>query len=73
MTRWSLDLVRAVDVRARLFSAEALIEDSYDRYLTVRESYLQNRLFLIFDGEPPEDDDFYDDFEDFEGDEPQPN
>ena len=76
VTRWSLYLVRAVDVRARLFSAEALIEDSYDRYLTVRESYLQNRLFLIFDGEPPEDDDFYDDFEDFEdfeGDEPQPD
>ena len=66
VTRWSLYLVRAVDVRAQLFAAEALMEDSYDRYLTVRESYLQNRRFLIFDGNPPEDEDFYDDFEDFE-------
>ena len=66
VTRWSLYLVRAVDVRAQLFAAEALMEDSYDRYLTVRESYLQNRRFLIFDGNPPEDEDFYDDFEDTE-------
>lgn len=65
-TRWSLYLVRAVDVRAELFTAEALIEDSFDRYLTIRESYLQNRQFLIFDGDPPEDEDFYDDFEDFD-------
>ena len=64
VTRWSLYLVRAVDVRAQLFAAEALMEDSYDRYLTVRESCLQNRRFLIFDGNPPEDEDFYDDFED---------
>ena len=55
-----------MDVRAQLFTAEALIEDSYDRYLTVRESYLQNRKFRIYDGNPPEDEDFYDDFEDFE-------
>ena len=64
--RWGLYLVRAVDVRANLFTAEALIEDSFDRYLAIRESYLQNREFLIYDGEPPEDEDFYDDFEDFE-------
>ena len=61
VTRWSLYLVRAVDLRARLFSADALIEDSYDPYLTVRESYLQHQRFLLFDGEPPEEDDFYDD------------
>jgi phospholipid-binding lipoprotein MlaA len=65
-TRWGLYLVRAVDLRANLFTAEALIEDSFDRYLAVRESYLQNREFLIYDGNPPEDEDFYDDFEDFE-------
>jgi phospholipid-binding lipoprotein MlaA len=55
-------------VRARLFAVDALLEDSFDHYLAVRESYLQNRRFLIFDGDPPEDEDFYDDFmdEDFE-------
>ncbi|MGI9204073.1 MAG: MlaA family lipoprotein [Woeseiaceae bacterium] len=65
-TRRTIYFVRAVDLRAELFPAEALIEDSYDRYLAIRESYLQNRRFLIYDGDPPEDDDFYDDFEDFE-------
>ncbi len=63
-TRRSVYLVRAIAVRAQLFSAEALIEDSFDRYLSIRESYLQNRQFLIYDGDPPEDEDFYDDFED---------
>ena len=65
-TRWSIYAVRAIDARATLFTAESLIEDSFDRYLTIRESYLQNRNFLIYDGEPPEDEDFYDDFEDFD-------
>lgn len=63
-TRQSIYFVRTVDLRADLFTAEALIEDSFDRYLTIRESYLQNRKFLIYDGDPPEDDDFYDDFYD---------
>lgn len=65
-TKWTLYLVRAVDVRAQLFAAEALIKDSFDPYLTIRESYLQNRQYLIHDGNPPEDEDFYDDFEDFD-------
>ncbi len=68
-TRRSIYLVRAIDARAQLFSAEMLIKDSFDRYLSIRESYLQNRQFLIYDGNPPVDDDFYDDFEeDFEED-----
>lgn len=65
-TRWSLYLVRAVDARAELFAAETLLEGSLDRYLTLRESYLQRRRFLIRDGEVPEDEDPYDDLEDFE-------
>jgi phospholipid-binding lipoprotein MlaA len=64
LTRWSLYLIRVVDVRAQLFAADALLEDSYDRYLTLREAYLQRRRYLIYDGNPPEDDDFFDDFED---------
>jgi len=66
---WSIYAVRAVDLRARLFTVDALIEDSFDRYLTIRESYLQRREFLIYDGEPPEDDDFYDELYDEEFDE----
>ncbi len=64
--RTSLYVVRLIDIRARLFSVESLLEDSFDRYLTIRESYLQNRRYLIHDGEPPEDEDFYDEFFDDE-------
>ncbi|HEX9852432.1 MAG TPA: VacJ family lipoprotein [Woeseiaceae bacterium] len=59
-------VVRLIDVRQRLFAAEELIEDSTDRYLAIRESYLQHREFVIYDGNPPEDDDFYDEFLDEE-------
>lgn len=61
-TKWIIYGIRAIDIRQRLFAAEALIADSYDPYLTIRESYLQNRRFRVFDGNPPEDEDFYDDF-----------
>jgi phospholipid-binding lipoprotein MlaA len=64
--KWTIYGIRYVDVRRRLFPAEALIEDSYDRYLAVRESFLQNWQFRVHDGDPPEDDDFYDEFLDEE-------
>jgi phospholipid-binding lipoprotein MlaA len=59
-------LVRLVDVRQRLFKAEEYLEDSTDRYLSIRESYLQHRRYNIYDGNPPEDDDFYEEFLDDE-------
>lgn len=59
-------VLRAIDLRARLLTAEKLVEDSKDSYITIRESYLQNRLYEIHDGDPPEDDDFYDEFLDEE-------
>lgn len=61
-----LIVLRIIDLRHRLLAAEGLIEDSQDPYITVRESYLQNRNYVIHDGDPPVDDDFYDDFEDFD-------
>jgi len=65
-TKWIIYGIRAIDLREQLFAAEALTADSYDRYLTIRESFLQNRQFRIYDGNPPEDDDFYDEFIDEE-------
>ncbi len=59
-------VLRAIDLRARLLTAEKLVEDSQDPYITIRESYLQNRLYKVHDGDPPEDDDFYDEFLDEE-------
>ena len=60
--RDKLYAVRLVDLRARYLPLEELLEDSYDEYVTIREAYLQNRRFQIYDGNPPEDEDFYDDF-----------
>ncbi len=61
-TRWIIYGIRAIDLRERLFAAEALTKESFDRYLTSRESFLQNRQYRIYDGDPPEDEDFYEDF-----------
>ncbi len=58
-------LVRAIDLRASLLSAEELLlKDAYDPYIRIREAYLQRRKYLIDDGDPPEDEDPYADFPD---------
>ncbi len=54
--------LRLIELRSRILSAEKFIEDSKDLYVTTRESYLQNREYQVYDGNPPEDDDFYDEF-----------
>ena len=64
--RDKLYVLLAIDIRSKFFLAERLLEDSKDPYLTIRESYLQTRRFQVYDGDPPEDEDFYDDFEDEE-------
>ena len=62
--RTKLWALRLIDLRARVLPLEDLLQDSADPYVTLRESYLQNREFEIYDGDPPlaEDDDFYDEF-----------
>jgi len=64
--RDKLYVLRLIDLRYRLLSIEELLADSKDPYVTIRESYLQNREYEVYDGNPPEDDDFYDDFMDEE-------
>ena len=57
--------LRTIDLRMRLLTAETLLEDSKDPYLTLRESYLQNRRFQVHDGNPPsseEEDDLFEEF-----------
>ncbi len=67
--RNKLEILRLINLRANLLSFDRFLEDSKDPYVTLRESFLQNRAFEIHDGDPPMDDDFYDDFEeDFEED-----
>ena len=52
-TKWSLRALEMVDLRADLLSVEELITG--DRYVFLRNLYLQRREFLIT-GELPEDD-----------------
>lgn len=60
-TRDKLLVLEAISIRARLLSADSLIEESADPYATVRDAYQQNRRYRIFDGSPP-DANFYDDY-----------
>ena len=57
-------VLRTIDLRHRVLSLEDLMQDSKDPYVTLRESYLQNRRFEIYDGDPPVEgeDEFYDEF-----------
>jgi phospholipid-binding lipoprotein MlaA len=56
--------LRAIEIRARLLPLEDMMKDSADPYVTMRESFLQNREFQIFDGNPPqsEDEALFDEF-----------
>lgn len=55
--RNSLIGLRIVNTRADLLSASQLLEDiALDKYLFVRDAYLQRRRSLIYDGNPPEED-----------------
>ena len=58
-TRDKLYVLRLIDARARLLTTEALLMKSYDPYVAFREAYLQNRQYVIHDGDPPDDEDFY--------------
>jgi len=63
--RNSLSGLSVVNLRAELLGAEALLTG--DKYLFLRDAYLQRTEFLVFDGELEEDpflDDFDEDFDD---------
>lgn len=50
--------LRVVDKRANLLDASHLLEEAaFDKYSFLRDSYLQRRLYLIYDGNPPASDD----------------
>lgn len=50
-TAWGVNFI---NLRANLFPAEKIIEEAAtDKYSYLRDAYLQNRLNLIYDGEPP--------------------
>lgn len=47
-------VMNAVDLRAQALGAGAMVETAaLDRYLFIRNAYLQRRRFLVYDGKPP--------------------
>lgn len=60
--RYGVKAVNVVDTRASLLDAEKLI--SGDKYVFIREVYLQRREYLVHDGQV--EDDFGSDLEDFD-------
>jgi len=58
--------MRLIDKRASLLEFDSQLDEAIDEYAFIRDAYLQNRQYKVFDGNPPEDDDWFkdDDLED---------
>ena len=59
--------MNVIDMRSRLLAADAMLQSAVDPYVAMREAYLNNRINLIYDGNPPlvlQADEFEDEFED---------
>lgn len=55
-SRNQLYLAKAINRRAHLLTQEKVLEGAMlDRYTFLRDAYLQNRLNLVYDGNPPHD------------------
>lgn len=65
-TRNQMNFLDLVAQRAKLIKLESQLEAATDEYLFVRDIWLQNRKYKIFDGQLPLDDDFECDEEDEE-------
>ncbi len=56
-----LVVLDSVDTRADLLSASRVMEQvALDPYVFLRESYLQRRRAMVYDGNPPDDESFFD-------------
>ena len=52
--RNSLLGLRLIDTRASLLPADKVVEEAaFDKYVYIRNAYLQNRRSVVYDGAPP--------------------
>ncbi len=57
--RWGLIVLNAIDTRAGLLRASRILDTaSLDPYTFMRDAYLQRRKSLVYDGNPPVEDEF---------------
>ncbi|MEL7310436.1 MAG: VacJ family lipoprotein [Pseudomonadota bacterium] len=61
-------ILQIIQARASLLALDGQIAASNDPYIFVREAYLQNRNFVIYDGQPPEPEDEFELEEGFDDD-----
>ena len=58
-SRWGLIALNAVDTRAGLLRASRVLDSaSLDPYSFMRDAYLQRRQSLVYDGSPPQEEEF---------------
>ncbi len=54
--KYAITSLQVVNTRANLLGASGLLDDiALDKYVFVRDAYLQRRRSLVFDGDPPEE------------------
>jgi len=53
--RWGSLALSVLDARARYLALDPTLDRVYDKYTFVRDAFLQRRLYLIHDGNPPEE------------------
>lgn len=51
--RNALTVVYGIDTRVGLMQANSALDSAYDPYAFVRDAYIQNRRYKIYDGNPP--------------------
>ncbi len=59
--RNSIRGMRLIDKRASLLQFDSQLDEAIDEYAFVRDAFLQNRQYKVFDGNPPEEDDWFND------------
>lgn len=51
--RWGLWIFRGIDTRARYLDQDSELQSAYDPYVLMRDVWMQNRQYQIYDGDPP--------------------
>lgn len=51
--RWGLWIWRGIDTRARYLEQDSELQEAYDPYVLMRDVWMQNRQYQIYDGDPP--------------------
>jgi phospholipid-binding lipoprotein MlaA len=59
--RTKINILYFINLRSNLLGIDKELQRAFDPYAFVRDAYLQNRRYLLFDGNLPDEDLFFDD------------